>query len=98
MLTQISKKRTFAIFTYITILMSLPRKSCEAVMRALRAQTAALMSVIGPFVYDPLVSWGRGRPVESGERTNEQALQHLQHIRQRLNGMVSWLWFKSSPH
>ncbi|XP_028157289.1 serine/threonine-protein kinase ATR-like [Ostrinia furnacalis] len=64
------------------------RKSCEAVMRALRAQTAALMSVIGPFVYDPLVSWGRGRPVESGERTNEQALQHLQHIRQRLNGMV----------
>ncbi|KAL4704204.1 hypothetical protein ACJJTC_011830 [Scirpophaga incertulas] len=64
------------------------RKSCEAVMRALRAQTAALMSVIGPFVYDPLVSWGRGRVVDSGERTNEQALQHLQHIKQRLNGMV----------
>lgn len=58
-------------------------------MRALRAQTTALMSVIGPFVYDPLVSWGRGRAVESGERTNEQALQHLEHIRQRLNGMVS---------
>ncbi|XP_049868950.1 serine/threonine-protein kinase ATR [Pectinophora gossypiella] len=64
------------------------RKSCEAVMRALRAQTAALMSVIGPFVYDPLVSWGRARPIDIGERTNEQALQHLQHIRQRLNGMV----------
>ncbi|XP_075973655.1 serine/threonine-protein kinase ATR-like [Anticarsia gemmatalis] len=64
------------------------RKSCEAVMRALRAQTAALMSVIGPFVYDPLVSWGRVRPVDCGERTNEQALQHLQHIKQRLNGMV----------
>ncbi|XP_053607158.1 serine/threonine-protein kinase ATR [Plodia interpunctella] len=64
------------------------RKSCEAVMRALRAQTAALMSVIGPFVYDPLVSWGRARPIDAAERTNEQALQHLQHIRQRLNGMV----------
>ncbi|KAJ2945898.1 hypothetical protein O0L34_g4806 [Tuta absoluta] len=64
------------------------RKSCEAVMRALRAQTAALMSVIGPFVYDPLVSWGRGRPVDCGERTNEQALHHLQHIKQRLNGLV----------
>ncbi|CAH2238336.1 jg17493 [Pararge aegeria aegeria] len=66
------------------------RKSCEAVMHALRAQTAALMSVIGPFVYDPLVSWGRGRsaPLDCGERTNEQALQHLSHIRQRLNGMV----------
>ncbi|XP_026488273.2 serine/threonine-protein kinase ATR-like [Vanessa tameamea] len=64
------------------------RKSCEAVMVALRAQTAALMSVIGPFVYDPLVSWGRSRALEHGERTNEQALQHLQHIRQRLNGMV----------
>ncbi|KAJ8730029.1 hypothetical protein PYW07_017067 [Mythimna separata] len=64
------------------------RKSCEAVMRALRAQTAALMSVIEPFVYDPLVSWGRVRPVDCGERTNEQALQHLLHIKQRLNGMV----------
>ncbi|CAH0579320.1 unnamed protein product [Chrysodeixis includens] len=64
------------------------RKSCEAVMRALRAQTAALMSVIEPFVYDPLVSWGRARPVDCGERTNEQAMQHLLHIKQRLNGMV----------
>ncbi|XP_031765193.2 serine/threonine-protein kinase ATR isoform X2 [Galleria mellonella] len=63
------------------------RKSCEAVMRALRAQTAALMSVIGPFVYDPLVSWGHARSVDA-ERTNEQALLHLMHIRQRLNGMV----------
>ncbi|KAM3961050.1 LOW QUALITY PROTEIN: ATR serine/threonine kinase meiotic 41 [Aphomia sociella] len=63
------------------------RKSCEAVMRALRAQTAALMSVVGPFVYDPLVAWGRARPNDA-ERTNEQALLHLQHIRQRLNGMV----------
>ncbi|XP_052740279.1 serine/threonine-protein kinase ATR isoform X2 [Bicyclus anynana] len=68
------------------------RKSCEAVMHALRAQTAALMSVIGPFVYDPLVSWGRARSValDCGERTNEQALQHLSHIRQRLNGMVRY--------
>ncbi|KAJ0177282.1 hypothetical protein K1T71_007291 [Dendrolimus kikuchii] len=64
------------------------RKSCEAVMHALRAQTAALMSVIGPFVYDPLVSWGKGRVLDCAERTNEQALQHLEHIRQRLNGMV----------
>ncbi|CAH3911753.1 unnamed protein product [Pieris brassicae] len=63
------------------------RKSCEAVMRALREQTAALMSVIGPFVYDPLVSWGRAR-LDCAERTNEQALHHLRHIKQRLNGMV----------
>ncbi|XP_050674865.1 serine/threonine-protein kinase ATR isoform X2 [Leptidea sinapis] len=63
------------------------RKSCEAVMRVLRGQTAALMSVVGPFVYDPLVSWGRSR-VDHPERTNELALQHLAHIRQRLNGMV----------
>ncbi|CAH0701159.1 unnamed protein product [Spodoptera exigua] len=64
------------------------RKSCEAVMRALRAQTAALMSVIEPFVYDPLVSWGKVRQMDCGERTNEQAMQHLLHIKQRLNGMV----------
>ncbi|KAH9628521.1 hypothetical protein HF086_008041 [Spodoptera exigua] len=65
------------------------RKSCEAVMRALRAQTAALMSVIEPFVYDPLVSWGKVRQMDCGERTNEQAMQHLLHIKQRLNGMLS---------
>ncbi|KAG6454519.1 hypothetical protein O3G_MSEX008741 [Manduca sexta] len=67
------------------------RKSCEAVMRVLRSQTAALMSVVGPFVYDPLVAWGRARDRAAApppERTNEQALLHLAHIRQRLNGMV----------
>ncbi|XP_038211943.1 serine/threonine-protein kinase ATR [Zerene cesonia] len=65
------------------------RKSCEAVMRALRAQTAGLMSVVGPFVYDPLVAWGRARAApDAAERTNEQALHHLLQIRHRLNGMV----------
>ncbi|GBP59965.1 hypothetical protein EVAR_84465_1 [Eumeta japonica] len=68
------------------------RKNCEAVMRVLRSQTAALMSVVGPFVYDPLVGWGRqaGRPapIDCGERTNEKALENIKHIRQRLNGMV----------
>ncbi|XP_072931916.1 serine/threonine-protein kinase ATR isoform X2 [Epargyreus clarus] len=65
------------------------RKSCEAVMRVLRSQTAALMSVITPFVYDPLVSWGRTRaPLDCAERTNDHALLQLEHIRQRLNGMV----------
>lgn len=63
-------------------------------MRALREQTAALMSVIGPFVYHPLVSWGRAR-LDCAERTNEQALHHLRHIKQRLNGMVSYEIFNS---
>ncbi|KPI92992.1 Serine/threonine-protein kinase ATR [Papilio xuthus] len=63
------------------------RKCCEAVMRVLCAQTAALMSVVGPFVYDPLVSWGRAR-LDCAERTNSEAVQHLAHIRHRLNGMV----------
>lgn len=59
-------------------------------MRVLREQVEALMSVIGPFVYDPLVSWGEpeGRAVVA-ERTNKQALCYLQHIRHRLHGMVS---------
>ncbi|XP_068631581.1 serine/threonine-protein kinase ATR-like [Battus philenor] len=64
------------------------RKCCEAVMRALCAQTAALMSVVGPFVYDPLVAWGRARIPDCAERTNAEALNHLRHIRLRLNGMV----------
>ncbi|OWR53666.1 putative esr1 protein [Danaus plexippus plexippus] len=62
------------------------RKCCEAVTRVLRSQTEALMSVVGPFVYDPLVAWNKRH--DTGERTNDQAKLHLKHILQRLRGMV----------
>jgi serine/threonine-protein kinase ATR len=33
------------------------RRSCEITLRILRAQSETLMSVLRPFVYDPMVTW-----------------------------------------
>jgi serine/threonine-protein kinase ATR len=52
------------------------RRSCEITLRVLRAQSETLMSVLRPFVYDPMVTWRStsARPParkESVETTNE---------------------------
>jgi serine/threonine-protein kinase ATR len=33
------------------------RRSCEITLKVLRAQSETLMSVLRPFVYDPMVTW-----------------------------------------
>lgn len=52
------------------------RISCACTLRVLRNNTATLMSIVRPFVYDPLVSWPRIAPgaisTLNAERTNEQ--------------------------
>uniref|UniRef100_V9IJ60 Serine/threonine-protein kinase atr n=1 Tax=Apis cerana TaxID=7461 RepID=V9IJ60_APICE len=35
------------------------RRACEITMRVLRQQSSTLLSVLTPFVYDPLVSWNK---------------------------------------
>jgi len=52
------------------------RRSCEITLRVLRAQSETLMSVLRPFVYDPMVTWRStsARPParkECVETTNE---------------------------
>jgi serine/threonine-protein kinase ATR len=54
------------------------RRSCEITLRVLRAQSETLMSVLRPFVYDPMVTWRAAsastRPLgrkENVETTNE---------------------------
>jgi phosphatidylinositol kinase/protein kinase (PI-3 family) len=54
------------------------RRSCEITLRVLRAQSETLMSVLRPFVYDPMVTWrstsASARPPgrkENVEATNE---------------------------
>ncbi|KAL1512933.1 hypothetical protein ABEB36_002432 [Hypothenemus hampei] len=66
------------------------RKSCEFTLRVLRSNTATLMSIVTPFVYDPLVSWPRNAPVatQNSEKVNEQALEHIKNIELRLQGKV----------
>ncbi|XP_030761273.1 protein kinase rad3-like [Sitophilus oryzae] len=55
------------------------RKSCEFTLRVLRSNAPTLMSIVTPFVYDPLVSWPRhvAAAAQSSERVNEQALEHI---------------------
>lgn len=52
------------------------RKSCACTLKVLRTHTDTLMSIVTPFVYDPLVSWPRNSTVginaQNAERTNEQ--------------------------
>jgi len=51
------------------------------------------MSILRPFVYDPLVEWSKPTPKRSkkcdtGEVTNEQARTHIQAIEDRLTGNI----------
>ncbi|XP_030746712.1 serine/threonine-protein kinase ATR-like isoform X2 [Sitophilus oryzae] len=66
------------------------RKSCEFTLRVLRSNAPTLMSIVTPFVYDPLVSWPRhvAAAAQSSERVNEQALEHIKNIELRLQGKV----------
>lgn len=63
------------------------RRCCEITLRILRDQKSTLMSVLRPFVYDPLLSWSRKND-KSLERTDAQAMTYVQQIEERLKGFV----------
>ncbi|KAG7176083.1 serine/threonine-protein kinase atr-like [Homarus americanus] len=66
------------------------RKTCEVTMRVMREEREALMSVLRPFIYDPLVEWSRGdkSAKNTGEINNEKAQMHVSNIEQRLSGQI----------
>lgn len=64
------------------------RRACEITMRVLRQQSSTLLSVLTPFVYDPLVSWNKNQTGEGSEKTNEKAVEHIKNIEQRLKGLI----------
>ncbi|XP_040283994.1 serine/threonine-protein kinase ATR isoform X1 [Bufo bufo] len=71
------------------------RRACEVTMRLMRDQRESLMSVLKPFVHDPLVEWSKpvrvGSKVqanETGEVVNEKAKTHVLDIEQRLQGVI----------
>ncbi|ERL94616.1 hypothetical protein D910_11893 [Dendroctonus ponderosae] len=66
------------------------RQASEFTLGVLRSNTSTLMSIVTPFVYDPLVSWPRNVPAaaQSSEKVNEQALEHIKNIELRLQGKV----------
>jgi len=65
------------------------RRVCEITMRVMRENKETLLSVLETFVYDPLCEWSkssRSLAQASGEVENEDALQTLKGISDRLNG------------
>ncbi|XP_058118303.1 serine/threonine-protein kinase ATR-like [Anopheles ziemanni] len=74
------------------------RRCCEIVLRILQNQAPTFMSVLKPFVYDPMVSWSKVGGVGSvgdvssrdtnTERTDPQAWLNVQNIEERLKGYV----------
>lgn len=53
--------------------------ACEITNRVMRSHTEQLVSVLKPFLYDPLVMWtGRDTKAdENSEMTNDQVYQHI---------------------
>ncbi|XP_011699804.1 PREDICTED: serine/threonine-protein kinase ATR isoform X2 [Wasmannia auropunctata] len=66
------------------------RRACQITMRVLRQESSTLLSVLTPFVYDPLVSWNKNQPGEAAEKTNEKAVEHIKNIEQRLKGLIRY--------
>ncbi|ESO92356.1 hypothetical protein LOTGIDRAFT_190706 [Lottia gigantea] len=70
------------------------RRACEVSLRVMRDQMDPLMSVLRPFIHDPLVEWSkpargqRSNPTDTGEISNEQAMNHVQNIEHRLKGII----------
>ncbi|XP_059175094.1 serine/threonine-protein kinase ATR-like isoform X2 [Physella acuta] len=69
------------------------RRACEMTLKVIRDQMDPLMSVLKPFIYDPLVEWStqssRGQhSSETGEINNELALSHVQNIEDRMRGIL----------
>uniref|UniRef100_A0A182K3Q7 Serine/threonine-protein kinase ATR n=1 Tax=Anopheles christyi TaxID=43041 RepID=A0A182K3Q7_9DIPT len=72
------------------------RRCCEIVLRILQTHASTFMSVLKPFVYDPMVSWSKttfGQGESSNrdsyvERTDPQAMHNVLNIEERLKGYV----------
>ncbi|XP_076061506.1 serine/threonine-protein kinase atr-like isoform X2 [Oratosquilla oratoria] len=66
------------------------RITCEVTLRVIREEREALMSVLRPFIHDPLVEWSRRdkKSKTTGEINNEKAQAHVRDIEQRLSGQI----------
>lgn len=64
------------------------RKTCEVTLRVMRAQHQTLMSVLRPFIYDPLLTWKKSAQTDGTERTDSDAMNNVQNIEDRLKGHV----------
>ena len=66
------------------------RISCEVALRMMRNQKDLLMSVLRPFIFDPLVDWTiKGKSNKEGEEGNRPGKEALGRVQDRLDGCVT---------
>lgn len=56
------------------------RKSCACTLRVLRSNSTTLMSIVTPFVYDPLMSWPRNALAAANAQTSELTNEKVKTI------------------
>ena len=60
------------------------RIACEIALKLMRKEKDILMSMLRPFVCDPLVDWSKGNKTSGAE----VGLKHLKRVEDRLSGIV----------
>eukprot|EP00126_Sphaerothecum_destruens_P012111 Sdes_comp20982_c0_seq10m19359 len=62
------------------------RKTCQVTLRVLRSECDSLMSVLKPFIHDPLLDWTKSQKHNSATEPERQAAKVVSDIEKRLKG------------
>ena len=62
------------------------RISCEVALGLMRKEKEVLMSMLRPFVFDPLVDWTKGARVAGGTESTVEGRECLRRVEERLTG------------
>ena len=62
------------------------RISCEVALGLMRREKEVLMSMLRPFVFDPLMDWTKGARVAGGTESTVEGRECLRRVEERLTG------------
>ena len=75
------------VMLMIMMMMMMFRIACELALSVMRKEKDVLMSMLRPFVFDPLVDWAKEKGNKSGGA--EIGQEHLKRVEDRLTGHVT---------
>ena len=62
------------------------RISCEVALGLMRKEKEVLMSMLRPFIFDPLMDWTKGARVAGGTESTAEGRECLRRVQERLTG------------
>ena len=62
------------------------RISCEVALAVMRRERDVLMSMLRPFVFDPLLDWTKGSRAAGGTERTTEGTESLRRVEERLTG------------